>query len=93
LHTADWQIGMKCSAAGERADDARRERLEAVKRIVDVANQRELDFMLVAGDVFDSRTPGASDTAVVVAQLKRVRVNKLLSLSIQGSRTSISCAT
>ena len=74
LHTADWQIGMKCSAAGERADDARRERLETVKRIVDVANERELDFMLVAGDVFDSRTPGASDTAVVVAQLKRVRV-------------------
>jgi hypothetical protein len=74
LHTADWQIGMKCSAAGEHAADARRERLETVKRIVDVANERELDFMLIAGDLFDGRTPEASEMGVVVEQLKRVKV-------------------
>jgi DNA repair exonuclease SbcCD nuclease subunit len=73
LHTADWQIGMKCAAAGDRAKDARAERLVTVKRIVDVANERDIDFMLIAGDLFDTLTPKAADMGVVVAELKRVK--------------------
>jgi hypothetical protein len=73
LHTADWQIGMKCAAAGDRAKDARDERLGTIKRIVDVANERDVDFMLVAGDLFDTLTPKAADMGVVVAELKRVK--------------------
>jgi DNA repair exonuclease SbcCD nuclease subunit len=74
LHTADWQIGMKCSPARSRADEARSERLKTVDRIVDVANQRAVDFVLIAGDLFDHRTPKAGDFAMVVAALKRLRM-------------------
>jgi DNA repair exonuclease SbcCD nuclease subunit len=74
LHTADWQIGMKCLAAGDRAEAARAQRLETVKRIVDTANERELDFMVIAGDLFDNRTPKASDMGYIISELRRVKV-------------------
>jgi len=73
LHTADWQIGMKCSA-GARAGEARNERLKTVDRIVETANERAVDFMLIAGDLFDGRTPRAGDIGLVVAALNRARM-------------------
>jgi DNA repair exonuclease SbcCD nuclease subunit len=74
LHTADWQIGMKCFAAGDRADEVRAERLKTVDRIIDLANARAVDFMLVAGDVFDNPTPKAGEVGTVVAALKRAEM-------------------
>lgn len=71
LHTADWQIGMKCLSAGERASEARRERLATVDRIVDAANLHAVDFVIVAGDLFDGVTPKPSDVAHVAAALQR----------------------
>jgi DNA repair exonuclease SbcCD nuclease subunit len=74
LHTADLQIGMKCSPARSRADEARRERLKTVDRIVNEANRLAVDFVLIAGDLFDHRTPKAGDFTMVVAALKRLRM-------------------
>lgn len=74
LHTADWQIGMKCASAGGRAIEARAERLKTVERIVAVANDRAVDFVLIAGDLFDHRTPTVGDVTMVVAALRRLRM-------------------
>lgn len=56
LHTADWQIGRQFGtlAEGDAAAALRLQRLETVKRIAELARERNVDFVLVAGDVFDA---------------------------------------
>lgn len=54
LHTSDWQLGMTrrffTAEAGPRFAQAR---LDAVGRIAELANQLDVDFTVVAGDVFE----------------------------------------
>ena len=53
LHTADWQIGMRAARLGRAGERVRNERLNSVKRIVELAKSHDVEFMLVAGDVFE----------------------------------------
>jgi DNA repair exonuclease SbcCD nuclease subunit len=53
LHTADWQIGMRAAALGAAAERVREERLAAGKRVVETAKAHGVDFIVVAGDVFE----------------------------------------
>lgn len=54
LHTADWQLGL---AAGHVPGDAgaivRRERMQTIRRIGEVAHTTKAEFIIVAGDVFE----------------------------------------
>jgi hypothetical protein len=57
LHTADWQIGRQFGRFD--ADDGAMlaaARLEAVARIAELADRRQVDAVLVAGDIFDAQT-------------------------------------
>lgn len=57
LHTADWQIGRQFGRFD--ADDGAmlaNARLDAVRRIADLAAERAVDAVLVAGDIFDAQT-------------------------------------
>jgi DNA repair exonuclease SbcCD nuclease subunit len=57
LHTADWQIGRQYTTFPE--DDAvplAEARLAAVERLAQLANEHQVDAVLVAGDVFDLQT-------------------------------------
>jgi len=65
LHTADWQIGMRAVHAGERAAEVREARLRAAERVVDEANRRGVDLLLLAGDTFE-------DNAVDPVLIRRV---------------------
>jgi DNA repair exonuclease SbcCD nuclease subunit len=53
LHTADWQIGMKAAALGKVAARVREERLAAGRRVVESAGRHGVEFILVAGDLFE----------------------------------------
>ncbi len=54
LHTADWQIGKQfANVPGDAGAALRLQRLETVKQIAQLAREREVDAVLVAGDVFD----------------------------------------
>lgn len=59
LHTADWQIGAQFGqfepAEATYLTDAR---IETVRTIATLACEREVDAVLVAGDVFDQQTVG-----------------------------------
>ncbi|MBM4014763.1 MAG: hypothetical protein FJ293_07355, partial [Planctomycetes bacterium] len=56
LHTADWQLGMKATAAGAAAPAVRAARLAAARRVVALANQHAVDVLLLAGDTFEDTT-------------------------------------
>ena len=54
LHTADWHLG------GRFHDQARGEEEDfALEALLEICRRREVDALLVAGDVFDSANPGA----------------------------------
>lgn len=54
VHTADFQIGKTFSSIPAEAGTLlRRQRVEAVRRIAELAVERDVDAVLVAGDVFD----------------------------------------
>ncbi len=58
LHTADWHLGRRFPSFDE-ADRLKlmRSRLDAVRRILDLAEQYAVDAILCAGDVFDDPSP------------------------------------
>ena len=58
LHTADWHLGRRFPAF-ERDQELRltRARLDAVGRILDLAESRNVDALLCAGDLFDQPSP------------------------------------
>ena len=60
LHTADWHLGRRFPSFDE-ADRLKlmRARLDAVRRILDLAEQYAVDAILCAGDVFDDPSPEA----------------------------------
>lgn len=65
LHTSDWHIGLKAAHAGQAGERLRAARLETGRRIADLARTESLDFVLVAGDTFDSSNPRATEILAV----------------------------
>lgn len=60
IHTADWHLGHTYWRIGPRAAQSSAWRLDAVRRIWGLAEEKKADFIVVAGDVFDSDTPSAT---------------------------------
>jgi DNA repair exonuclease SbcCD nuclease subunit len=57
IHTADWQIGRVFGNVGADAGVLlRRQRIRTVQRIAELATERQVDAVLVAGDVFETNT-------------------------------------
>jgi DNA repair exonuclease SbcCD nuclease subunit len=53
LHTADWQLGMRASGLGQAGAKVREARFDTASAIMELAKQREVDFILIAGDLFE----------------------------------------
>lgn len=62
LHTSDWQMGLKAARMGLRAHAIREKRFETLLKIAETARKAEVDFIIVAGDIFDA---GDVDEGVV----------------------------
>lgn len=69
LHTADWQLGMKALQAGEKAKDVRSKRYETAAQIVELAKREAVDFVLIAGDLFEHHDVDESVVRKTVAVL------------------------
>lgn len=62
LHTADWQLGMtRHYLEGEAQARFTGDRVEAVRRIGQLARERRCEFVVVAGDVFEHANLSARD--------------------------------
>jgi DNA repair exonuclease SbcCD nuclease subunit len=70
LHTADWQIGRAFNSfQPESAVPLAQARLDAVKRLAELATEHQVDAVLVAGDVFDAQTLGERTVRQLFAAL------------------------
>jgi DNA repair protein SbcD/Mre11 len=64
LHTSDWHVG-KAIRGRSRADEHR----AVLAEIAAVADQRDVDLAVVAGDLFDTAAPTAEAEAIVYRAL------------------------
>jgi DNA repair exonuclease SbcCD nuclease subunit len=53
IHSADWQLGAHFTQFGEDVKRLRSARLETLRRTLDLVAEREVDALLVAGDLFE----------------------------------------
>lgn len=54
LHTADWHLGTKVPYIGlDRTD----EQMRIVEKIVKIVEEKNVDVVIIAGDIFDNPTP------------------------------------
>lgn len=67
LHTADWQLGKPFAGVDDvqKRSLVQNERFAVIKRIGDQAKKQRAEFILVAGDLFDS--PSATKATVSAA--------------------------
>jgi DNA repair protein SbcD/Mre11 len=68
LHTADWHVG-KVLKGRDRLDEQR----AVLAEIAAVAEQHQVDAVLIAGDVYDAAAPSAQAQNLVVKTLLRLR--------------------
>jgi hypothetical protein len=59
-HTSDWQMGMMARGLGLAAEKVRAARIASLKNLLDLANTRALDAILIAGDLFEDNQVDAS---------------------------------
>ena len=72
LHTADWHLGRRFPAfEREQEQKLTRARLDAVGRILDLAESRNVDAVLCAGDLFDEPSPDESWWGGVLREFAR----------------------
>jgi DNA repair exonuclease SbcCD nuclease subunit len=62
IHTSDWHMGLKSSQMGLKARAIREKRFETLSMIAEIARESKVDFIIVAGDIFDA---GDVDEGVV----------------------------
>tara|TARA_Y100001978_G_scaffold80963_1_gene72458 strand:+ start:61 stop:1245 length:1185 start_codon:yes stop_codon:yes gene_type:complete len=76
IHTADWQIGKPYLRVRDQQKrfKLRQERLNAIFRIREAAQRQEAQFVLIAGDLFDSPTPSSSSVTEVLEIIGEMNV-------------------
>lgn len=70
LHTADWHLGKKLDYFA-RHD----EQVEVLEEIEQIANEQQVDLVLVAGDLFDTFNPPVESMDLAYRTLKRLAKN------------------
>jgi DNA repair exonuclease SbcCD nuclease subunit len=74
LHTADWHLGRRFSwLPPEQEQRLTRARLDVVGKILDLAEHRNVDAVLVAGDIFDGPAPEGQWWTGLHAELRKRR--------------------
>jgi len=90
LHAADLHLGAPLESLGESIDSASFERVKslvnrAFDRLVDVAMEENVDFVVMAGDVYDTadRDPGARRRLLL--GLRRLTENNIKVFMVHGN--------
>lgn len=87
VHTADWQLGMHRWFLAERQSSFDDARIDALRRMLDQGRERGAQFVVAAGDVFDSNTV---PTGYVVRALDVLGEGKLPVYLLPGNHDLLS---
>lgn len=79
LHTADWHLGRKTDDL-DRGEELK----SALEQVVKIANDEDVDMVLIAGDIYDSLVPSA--------EAENLFFNTISELSKGGNRAVIAIA-
>jgi len=66
IQTSDWQIGMKGGGLGEAASIVRETRFKSIHNILKSAQEEDVDFILLCGDIFEHNMISQEDVKKVV---------------------------
>lgn len=84
LHTADWHLGKKLDRFSRLEEQAK-----VLEEIVDLAEQHQVDMVIVAGDLFDSFNPGTEAVELFYKTLKALsKGGKRPVIAIAGNHDS-----
>ncbi|MGL5235127.1 MAG: metallophosphoesterase family protein [Empedobacter falsenii] len=70
LHTADWHLGKKLDSFSRLE-----EQILVMNEIIEIANQQQVDLVLIAGDLFDNFNPSVEAVELFYKTLKRLSNN------------------
>nr|WP_306490389.1 exonuclease subunit SbcD [Empedobacter falsenii] len=84
LHTADWHLGKKLDSFSRLE-----EQVLVMNEIVEIADQQQVDLVLIAGDLFDNFNPSVEAVELFYKTLKRLSNNgKRPVVAISGNHDS-----
>lgn len=84
LHTADWHLGKRLDRFSRLE-----EQVLVMNEIVQIADDQNVDLVLVAGDLFDNFNPSVEATELFYKTLKRLSLNgKRPVIAISGNHDS-----
>lgn len=84
LHTADWHLGKRIDRFSRLE-----EQVLVMNEIVQIADEQNVDLVLVAGDLFDNFNPSVEATELFYKTLKRLSLNgKRPVIAISGNHDS-----
>lgn len=89
LHTADLHLGAKFVGLGSRGADQRRRLREVLGEIVKVAGEERVNFILFAGDTFDSNTPSPESVSAFKHALARLDEMSIPAIMIAGTHDNL----
>ena len=72
VHTADFHLGKSFSIVGEKGALLREAQMYTLKRIVSLAESEDVDFLIIAGDLFDSNEVSTRLVKKTVDLLKHI---------------------
>ncbi|OCK53106.1 exonuclease sbcCD subunit D [Chryseobacterium sp. CBo1] len=84
LHTADWHLGKRLDRFSRLE-----EQVLVMEEIVQIADEQNVDLILIAGDLFDNFNPGVEAIELFYKTLKRLSLNgKRPVIAISGNHDS-----
>ncbi|NML55738.1 metallophosphoesterase family protein [Chryseobacterium cheonjiense] len=84
LHTADWHLGKRLDRFSRLE-----EQVLVMDELVEIADEQNVDLILIAGDLFDNFNPGVDAVQLFYKTLKRLSLNgKRPVIAISGNHDS-----
>ena len=80
LHTADWQLGKPFAGieSQEKRILVQQERIACISRIAEIAKAKGAEFVVIAGDLFDSSTANKSTVSAACSAIGKISVPVLV---------------
>ncbi len=85
IHTGDVHIGAKFVKLGEKGKSQRNQIKDTLSSVVDLAIEKKVDAVLIAGDLFDTTNPSEYSISFVKRLLKKLNDSGIYTIIVPGT--------